>query len=116
MSRWNEYDWDLMVRKRAPAPLIAAALLLAYWVATAQSGSVNSARCKADHVELIAQIEQNRNAAMVQINAQIEGALSERQIADLKLLHESVWDDEEKHRGQAQRIYIDCLNAARAGY
>lgn len=111
MSRWQEYDWDLMVRRKAPAPLIAAALLLAWWVATAESGSLTVAKCKADHNELLASIEDARHQAIQQINAQIAGTDDQLRTASLKALRERAWDQEESQRGQAQQIYFDCMNA-----
>ena len=88
MSRWQEYDWDLMVRRKAPAPLIAAALLLAWWVATAESGSLTVAKCKADHNELLSSIEDARQQTIQQINAQIAGTDDQLRTASLKALRE----------------------------
>lgn len=116
MSRWREYDWDLMVRRKAPAPLVAVALLLGLWLVTADSGSINAVRCEADHQEMVASLEAARRQAVDQINAQIESAGEAERVTALKALREQVWDDEESQRGQAQRMYRDCLNAAkRAG-
>lgn len=112
MSRWQEYDWDLMVRRRAPAPLIAAALLLALWVATAESGSITAVKCKADQDELLASIEAARQQTIAQINAQLSESGDDQRTQALLAMRERVWDDEEAQRGTAQQIYFDCMNAA----
>lgn len=113
MSKWQQYDWDLMVRRKAPAPLIAAALLLAWWVATAESGSITAVKCKADHAELLASIEASRVEAIKQINSQIAGTGDQQRIAALTAMRERAWDQEESQRGQAQQIFFDCMNATK---
>ena len=115
MPRWNEYDWDQMVRRKAPAPLVAAALLLSYWVATAESGSITAVKCKADHGEMLDALEDIRESAVSQINAQIAQTNDPQRVEALTAMRERAWDEEEAHRGRAQQTYFDCLNAARPG-
>ena len=109
MPRWNEYDWDQMVRRKAPAPLVAAALLLSYWVATAESGSITAVKCKADHGEMLDALEDIRESA------QIAQTNDPQRVEALTAMRERAWDEEEAHRGRAQQTYFDCLNAARPG-
>ncbi|MAY66480.1 MAG: hypothetical protein CMM77_05080 [Rhodospirillaceae bacterium] len=113
MSRWQEYDWDLMLRKRAPVPLVAVALLLALWLATAESGSITAVKCKADQDELIAAIEAARQQTITQINTQLADSTDPQRSEALVALRERAWDEEEVQRGQAQQIYVDCMNAVR---
>ncbi|PIW29727.1 MAG: hypothetical protein COW30_04100 [Rhodospirillales bacterium CG15_BIG_FIL_POST_REV_8_21_14_020_66_15] len=113
MSRWQEYDWDLMVRRRAPVPLVAAALLLALWLATAESGSITAAKCQSDRDDLMAAIEAARQQTIDDINAQLAATDDAYRIESLTALRERAWDDEESQRGQAQQIFVDCMTAAR---
>jgi hypothetical protein len=112
MSGWREYDWDLMVRKRAPVPLVAAALLLAMWLGTAESGSITAVKCKADQEELFASIEAIRQQAIAEINAQLAETVDQHRTEALIALRERAWDDEEAQRGHAQQVFFDCMNAA----
>lgn len=105
-------DWDNMIRRPAPVPIIAVALLLAAWLATARFGSVNHVRCEADYQELIADIEANRQSALAEINGQLAEAAGGARAA-LEAMREKVWDEEESQRGRAQAIRTDCLRASR---
>jgi len=111
MSRWQEYDWDMMVRRKAPTPLVAAALLLGLWVATADNGSINAVRCEADHQALLASFEAARQQVIGQLNAQIETAAEPERVTALIQLREQAWDDEETQRGRAQLVFRECLKA-----
>lgn len=98
--------------RKTPVPLAAVALLLALWVYTASSGSITGAQCDADFEELLHDIEQNRIAAIEEINRQMEEDLDP---AGLARLREQAWDQEERQRGQAQYIWMDCKRAVNKG-
>lgn len=100
-----------MVRRKAPVPLVAVAILLAYWVATAPAGSINAVRCEADHQEYLAAIAGNRNATIKEINDQISDTTHPQTKAGLIAMRESLWDEEEQQRSRAQQVLNDCLNA-----
>ncbi|HBT41233.1 MAG TPA: hypothetical protein DIW51_15155 [Rhodospirillaceae bacterium] len=113
MSKWQEYDWDMMIRRRAPVPLIAVALLLSLWLATAESGSITAVKCKADHAELLASIEAARQQTIDQINLQLADTGDYQRIETLLAMRERAWDEEEAQRGSAQHIFYDCISAAK---
>jgi len=103
----------MFARKHTPVPLAAAALLLALWVMTARSGSVPTLRCDGDYKEMISDIENNRNAAIAEINRQLTEA-GELQRGSLLAMREQVWDDEEQQRATAGMMRRDCQKAAKA--
>ncbi|MEQ9556136.1 MAG: hypothetical protein RIG67_10205 [Rhodospirillales bacterium] len=113
MSRWQEYDWDMMIRRRAPVPLIAVALLLSLWLATAESGSITAVKCKADQEELLASIETARQQTIDQINVQLANTGDYQRIETLLSMRDQAWDEEEAQRGFAQQVFYDCLNATK---
>lgn len=98
------------MRRNTPVPLIAAALLLALWIATAQQGSVPGLRCAEHYKQLIAEIERNRTSAIAEINKQIDEAEGQVRV-DLVAMRERVWDDEEEQRNIANQILFDCRKA-----
>lgn len=101
------------MHRRAPVPLVAAALLLGLWAVTARLGSVPGAGCEADYRELIAEIEANRAHSLASIEAQLK-TLPADQGADLRRMREHFWDREESQRATAAQIHRDCLKALRA--
>ena len=79
------------------------------------SGSITAVKCKADHAELMDALEDIRESAVTQINAQIAQTNDPQRVEALTAMRERAWDEEEAHRGRAQQTYFDCLNAARPG-
>lgn len=98
--------------RRTPVPLMAAALLLCLWVVPARSGSVPKLPCDEDYKELLAEIENNRNLSLAEINRQLSEAVGDQR-ASLEAMSEQTWDDEEGQRAQASQMWRDCMRAAR---
>lgn len=96
MSRWREYDWDLMVRRKAPIPLVAVALMLAWWLITARNGSINAVRCQADHLERQAALDTERQRALA-VTPEAE--------------HERLWAESDARQAAERRRLDDCLKA-----
>lgn len=92
-------------------PLAAIAILATSAPTSAHAAPITRATCEQDKKDLLASIEQNRIGSLAEIDRQIKASQSQHEHDSLLALQESVWEQEEQQRGQAEFIFRDCLAA-----